>query len=186
MAELGQPDLLINSAGAGSWLFTEETDPAEMMQMMAAPYYCAFLLTRLCLPAMLRRGTRHIVNNNSPVAQLTWPGAAAYTAARAALVGCTRSLWLDLRGTGVRVSSVVSGKTDTAYFKHNPGVLDRAPTIARLIPMVTAEQVAEAAVGAIEHNRREVILPLMLKLFYVLNIFMPGLIEWLLITTGHR
>lgn len=185
-AEVGHPAILVNSAGAGRWLFTEETEPAEMMAMMAAPYYCAFLITRLCLPEMLRRGAGHIVNINSPVARLTWPGAAAYTAARFALEGFTRSLRLDLRGTGVGVSSVVPGRTDTDYFVHNPGVLKRAPRISRILPTVKADQVAVAVLGAIRHNRREVVLPALLRVFYAFQQVMPGLVEWLLASSGWR
>src|SRR5262245_1256103 len=35
-AELGAPDIVINNAGVGRWLFTEETSPAEVQQMIGA------------------------------------------------------------------------------------------------------------------------------------------------------
>lgn len=185
--ELGTPDVIVNSAGAGRWLFTEETEPAEAVQMMGAPYFAAFFVTRAFLPAMLARGSGHIVNVNSPIARLIWPGAAGYAAARYALQGFTDALRVDLAGTGLRVTSVVTGKVDTPYFTHNPGTLERAPWLAkRLIPTLTAEQVAAALVRAVEYNRREVVLPFMLRVFFALRAVLPAFTEWLAVRTGWQ
>jgi short-subunit dehydrogenase len=181
-----RPEIVVNSAGAGRWLFTEETTPDEAVQMMALPYFAAFFVTRRCLPAMLARRNGHIVNINSPVARLGWPGAAGYSAARHALHGFTHALRLDLHGTGVGVTSVVPGKVSSEYFDRNPGVLARAPRVARLIATVTPEQVAEAVIGGIRHNRREVVLPAMLRAFFALNAVAPLVTEWLAVWSGHR
>ena len=61
-AEVGTPDVLVNNAGAGRWKFVDETSPAEAIQMMAVPYFAAFCITHAFLPAMIRRGSGHIVN----------------------------------------------------------------------------------------------------------------------------
>ncbi|HSB37068.1 MAG TPA: SDR family oxidoreductase, partial [Thermoanaerobaculia bacterium] len=92
LREAGVPDLLVNNAGAGRWLFTEETPPGEAVAMMAAPYFAAFFATQTFLPGMLARGSGRIVNVNSPAAKLTWPGAAGYASARWALRGFTEAL----------------------------------------------------------------------------------------------
>ena len=180
------PGFVVNSAGAGRWLFTEETSPAEMVQQMAAPYFAAFYVTRRCLPAMLAARAGHIVNVNSPVARIGWPGAAGYSAARHALYGYTHALRLDLHGTGVGVTSVIPGRVSSEYFDRNPGVLERAPRAANLIPTVTPDQVAEAVIYGLRHNRREVVLPFMLRVFFGLNVVAPRLMEWLAVRTGYR
>ncbi len=184
--EVGHPEIVVNSAGAGRWLFTEETDPAEMVQMMGAPYFAAFYITRLCLPEMLRRGRGHIVNLNSPAVRGAWPGATGYTAARYAMYGFTNALRMDLHGTGVHVSSVLPGLTASEYFTRNTGSFERAPKISRIIPTVTPEQVAVAVVSAIEHNRREVVLPFMLQMVFAANHWLPWLVEWLVVQTGWK
>jgi short-subunit dehydrogenase len=185
-AEFGLPEIVVNCAGAGRWLFTEETPPEEAITMMGAPYFAAFFITRACLPHLLAQRRGHIVNINSPVARLIWPGAAGYAAARGALQTYTDALRADLYGTGVRTTSIVTGKVDTPYFDHNPGVLDRAPRAARLIPTVTAGQVAGAIVRAVEYNQREVVLPFMLRVFFLAHMLIPWFTEWLAISTGHR
>ncbi len=176
--EADPPDIVVNSAGAGRWLYTEETSPAEMLQMLGAPYLAAFHVTRLCLPSMLRRRAGTIVNINSPVARGGWPGAAGYTAARYALQGFTNALRYDLHGTGVRVLSVVPGKVSSEYFERNPGVTERLPPIGEMLGTVTPEQVAHATVAGLEQNQREVVLPFMLHVFFVLNALAPRLVEW--------
>jgi len=184
--ELGLPDVLVNNAGAGRWLFIEETSPQEMTQMMALPYFGAFYLTRAFMPAMLARRSGHIVNINSPASKGAWPGAIGYTAARWAMMGFTKALEADLSGTGLRVTSVVAGKVTSDYWKNNPGAEARSPTIARLVPTLTCEQVAEATVRAVQREQSEVILPFMLRAFYGLHTFFPRLVEYLLIRTGWK
>ncbi len=181
-----QPNIVVNSAGAGRWLTTEETSPAEAVAMMGAPYFAAFFVTRRCLPAMLAARRGHIVNLNSPVARAGWPGAAGYTAARYALYGYTTALRYDLHGTSIGLTSVIPGKTATDYFDRNPGVLDRAPGINRLVPTVTPEQVAAAVVSGITHNRREIVLPAMLRVMLAFNALAPRLVERIIQRTGWR
>ena len=84
-AESGTPDILVNGAGAGRPLFTEETSPAEAAQMIAVPYLGAFNLTRAFLPDMIRRRRGHIVNVSSVAAFFAVPGMTGYTAARWAM-----------------------------------------------------------------------------------------------------
>ena len=184
--EIGIPDIVINNAGAGRWLFVVETSPTEMAQMMAAPYFAAFYVTRAFLPEMLKRGRGHFVSVGSPASLLPWPGAAAYTAARLALHGFTEALRADLYGTGLRVTMVIAGKVDSPYWAHNPGSEERAPKIARLIPTLKVEQVVEAIVRAVEGNRRQVIVPFMLRLFAALYRFFPRPVEGLVHGTGWR
>ena len=185
-AEMGTPDVIVNSAGIGRWLFAEETDPSEALAMMGAPYFAAFHITRAFLPEMLKRNRGHIVNINSPAARLPWPGSTAYSAARWAMKGFTEALRADLWQTNIKVTSIVAGKVDTPYFDHNPGTLERSPTIARIIPTLTADQVAHAIIDGIEHHRREVIIPFMLRVFYLAHSLAPRLAERIVWGTGYR
>jgi short-subunit dehydrogenase len=184
--EMGTPDILINSAGAGRWLFVEETTPAEARQMMAAPYFAAFFITRAFLPDMLKRKQGVIVNINSPAARMPWPGATAYAAARWALYGFTEALRADLYLTGLRVTSVVLGKVDSPYFTHNAGAEERIPGVGRLIPVLTSEQAATVVVRALERNQREVWSPWLLWAFAAAHHLWPGLVETLVNRTGWR
>jgi uncharacterized protein len=67
-AELGVPDVLVNNAGAGRFLFIDETPPEEVESMMAVPFFAAFQVTRAFIGDMIARGSGHIVNVTTPVA----------------------------------------------------------------------------------------------------------------------
>ena len=180
----GAPDLLVNNAGAGRWLFVDETPPEAAFSMMEAPYFAAFFATRAFLSGMLARGSGLIVNVNSPVSLMPWPGATGYAAARWALRGLTESLRQDLAGTGVEVMHFVPGKTSSDYFAHNPGSEERIPLVSKVIPTLTPEEAAAALVGGVLRDAREVVVPFMLRLFQLLERPFPGPTRWLLRATG--
>jgi len=89
-AESGTPDILVNSAGAGRPLFTEETSPAEAAQMTAVPYLGAFNLTSAFLPDMIRRRRGHIVNVSSVAGRTAWAGNGVYAASNLTTAGSTK------------------------------------------------------------------------------------------------
>ena len=177
---------MINSAGAGRWLDLDETTPTEAIQMMGAPYFAAFNLTRAFIADMLARGSGRIVNVNSPAAFAPWPGATGYTAARWALRGFTQALRADLHGSGIGVMHVVAGETDSPYWEHNPGAHERVPLISGYLGHLSSEQVARAIVRGIEYDRDEVIIPLVLRATLALNALWPWAVRRILIATGRR
>jgi short-subunit dehydrogenase len=186
LAECGPPDLIVNNAGTGQWLFAEETGAGQAAAMMALPYLAAFNLTRLCLPAMLARRSGHIVNITSAAAYRALPGATAYNAACWAMRGFSEALRVDLAGTSLRVTLLASGTATTPGFDHYPGVVERTPGIVRLAPLLTPERVAQALVRGLERNERVVVIPLLLKLMLAVDGVLPRLTEWLVVRTGWR
>lgn len=185
-AEAGVPDIIVNNAGAGKWRFVEETSPEEAVQMMAVPYFAAFFVTRAFLPEMLERNSGHIVNASSVGSRFVWPGATAYLAARWAVRGFTEALRADLYGTGIGVTLYESGVIQSSYWEHNPGSLERVPKMGRLIPPLTPEQAGEAIVNGVEHNKRLIVIPFMMRLTYWQHALAPWLVQWLMTVTGWR
>jgi uncharacterized protein len=187
LEEFGPPDVLVNNAGVGRWLFLDDTEPDELKAMISLPFLAATLLTREFLPAMRERGSGRLVTVNSPVSRLPIPGATGYAAARYALRGLTAALRLDLRGSGIGVSEVIPGKVTSQYFVNNPGAEERFPAITKLIPAVTPEKVAAAIVSAVERERSEIVFPWQLKAFDLSGRLFPGLTQYLAWRTGtHR
>lgn len=184
LAEVGVPDVIVNNAGAGRFLFIDETAPDEFEQMARVPFFAAFFVTKAFLPAMLERGSGQIVNINTPASLFAWPGALGYTAARFALRGFTEALRADLRGSGLRVSSVTPAKVSTPYFERNPGAEARIPSISKLTPTITADQTAKAIVRTIRRESGDVYVPFALKLNVIQARLMPGFTSWLLARTG--
>jgi uncharacterized protein len=177
VAEHGSPDILINNAGAGRWLPLLETSADEAAAMMALPYLAAFNLTRELLPGMLKRGSGQIVNVTSVACRLAWPGAVAYTAARAAMEAFTNALRADVQGSGVSVMLATFGTVETNYWKNNPGSREHVPKSSARMKALTQEQVAEAIVRGIEREQRAILQPGVFKLLFPLNALFPAMVS---------
>ena len=186
MHELGTPDIIVNNAGAGKWRFVDETSPEEAVQMMAVPYFAAFNVTHTFLPDMLERNSGHIVNISSVGSRFVWPGATAYLAARWAMRGFTEALRADLDGTDIGVTLYESGTVKSEYWEHNPESRERIPKIGKLVPELTLEQVGNAIVKGVQHNKRLIVIPFMMKLTYWQHAVFPGVVQWLMTKTGYR
>jgi len=184
--QYGVPDVIVNNAGAGRWLFVDETPYEEIASMTAVPYLAAFYTTRAYVPAMLKRGSGLVLNVNSPVCFMPWPGCTGYAAARGALMVFTYALQADLHGSGVKVCHFVPGKVTSEYFANNPGAEERIPTFTKFIRTCTPEEVAERMVRAVTDEKAEVIFPLMLRASVLFNRFFPGLVGSLLRATGAK
>ncbi|MCA9940538.1 MAG: SDR family NAD(P)-dependent oxidoreductase [Anaerolineales bacterium] len=186
MADIGVPDVLVNNAGAGRWLTVAETSPEEGAQMMAAPYFAAFNITRAFLPAMLQRDAGHILNVTSVASYAAWPGATGYIAARFAMRGFSEGLRADLHRTRIGVTLFAAAKVDTPYFARNPGSEERIPRLSRIVPTLTEAQAAAHIARAIERERREVVVPFMANLFLRWHRVFPRMVGGLLTRTGWQ
>jgi short-subunit dehydrogenase len=173
LRDTGTPDIVINNAGAGRWLTIEETGARELEQMMALPYFAAFNLTRELLPHMRKRGSGHIVNIVSAACRLTWPGAAGYSASRAAMAAFSKALETETHGSGIHVTLGIFGKVATTYWEHNPGSEKRLPKVDAYLPTLTPQEVAHAVVAAIKRESRQVVLPRAFRFIFLVNALYP-------------
>lgn len=184
--EIGIPDIVVNCAGAGQAYFFEQTPPEDFERMMAAPFFAAAYVTRAFLPGMLARKSGCVCNVGSPIAYTAWPGAAGYATARWAFRGLTEALRSELRGTGVRVVSVVPTTVASGYFEHNPGFEKSIPGISKLTGTLEPDEVGKAIVRAIERDKREVFVPFRLRVMIALSRFFPRLTEYFVARTGLK
>jgi len=113
IARFGRVDALVNNAGrtqVGPFL---EIAPDEWDAVLRTDLTAAFHTCRAVLPSMVERGSGTIVNIASRLAQVGIAETAAYSAAKAGLVGLTRALAREFGPRGVRVNAVAPGMTLT-------------------------------------------------------------------------
>jgi NADP-dependent 3-hydroxy acid dehydrogenase YdfG len=132
-------DILVTAAGVASFGPVAESEPRAWDAMLQVNLRAVMTTCRAVLPPMLARGRGSIINVASIAASRAIPGAAAYTATKAGVVGFSRVLAEELRAGGVRVGVLVPGAVDTPLWDSIPGGPDRAR-------MLRPEDVARAAV----------------------------------------
>lgn len=107
--ELGTIDALVNNAGVMPESRFLEISDEEWAQVISVDLTAAFVCTQAVLPGMLRRGSGSIVMISSRLGQIGWPGVAHYAAAKAGLLGLTKSLAREFGPSGIRVNAVAPG-----------------------------------------------------------------------------
>jgi NAD(P)-dependent dehydrogenase (short-subunit alcohol dehydrogenase family) len=114
LAEHGRLDAMVNTVGGytgGAKLWEAGTEVFE--RMLAMNFRTGLMLSRAVIPWMLKERRGALVNVASKSAVDHAGGAAAYAASKAAAVAMMDSLAEDLKGTGVRVNSVLPSIIDT-------------------------------------------------------------------------
>jgi len=141
----GRLDHLVNNAGVTGDGLLLRMKRGEWDRVLLTNLTGAFETTRLALPSMIKARSGRIVNVTSIVALMGNPGQANYCAAKAGLIGMTKSLAREVASRAITVNAVAPGLIDTDMTKNLP---EAARTkMAEAIPLErlgTAEDVAQA------------------------------------------
>jgi 3-oxoacyl-[acyl-carrier protein] reductase len=117
---LGRIDILVNNAGIDTTSRLVDM-PAEMWDdMIRVNLRSIFLCTRAVLPGMLRREWGRIINISSQLAHKGAADMTHYVAAKAGVLGFTRSLAYEVARSGVTVNAICPGPIDTELFRNIP------------------------------------------------------------------
>jgi short-subunit dehydrogenase len=161
ICELGEIALLVNNAGvatAGDFVRSSlDHELAEVKLNIEA----VLRLTHYVVGGMISRRRGAIINLASVVGFQPFPHFAVYAATKAFVISFSEALAEEAKGTGVRVLALCPGavKTEIDFFAHNEGFLGKLPSL-------TAEQVVETGLRALEKGR-------VVKIVGGLNRFLP-------------
>jgi NAD(P)-dependent dehydrogenase (short-subunit alcohol dehydrogenase family) len=137
LARWGGADVVVPAAGVVSIAPVEETSPDDFAAMVQTNLTGAFLLIRALLPSMKERGRGWLIPILSVAARRGFPGWSAYCASKWGLAGLVAALREELKGTGVRITALYPGATDTPIWDRLPGEWNRDA-------MVPSREVARA------------------------------------------
>jgi 3-oxoacyl-[acyl-carrier protein] reductase len=149
-AELDHIDVLVNSAGSGTFAPLTRMTSAELRTMLDVHVMGTFLCCRAALRSMQLRRSGHIVNISSLAATRALVDCSGYSAAKAGQLGMARAMREEMRSYGVRVTSVEAGAVDTPIWDSRPG-FDRAHMLApRHVAAVVVDAVRRTEVAVEE------------------------------------
>ena len=130
---MGEIDILVNNAGiAGSSRKLWECEPEEWQEVLQIDLFGVFLCCRALLPGMITRGYGRVVNIASIAGKEGNPNASHYSAAKAGVIGLTKSLGKECAESGVIVNCVTPAVIETDILKqisdeHVDYMLSRIP-----------------------------------------------------------
>ena len=177
--------LLMNNAGMparGSFL---EIDPELIERVVHVNYLGGVWCLRAFLPglqAAARAGGAHVVNLVSVAGTVAFAPAGAYASAKHAQLAFSRSTAALLRGTGIRVHTVLPGFVETEGFP-------QATLSSRLMRrfVIEPERVATKIVDAVEKGKREITVPWFpYRPISIAQALVPGVFSRFVSGSGYR
>jgi len=140
--EIGVPDVVVNNAGGFLLRPLERTSVADFDGQVAINLRGAFALARAFLPMLREAGRGSFVSIGSVADHTGFPENAAYAASKYGLRGLHETLLAEYRGSGVRLTLVSPGPTDTSIWDpFDPDHRDGFPSRSA---MLRPEDVADA------------------------------------------
>ncbi len=180
----GAVDVLVHNAGIGCFEDFEHTTVDVVQRVMDTNLYGVVRLTQALLPAMQTRGRGVVCTIASVAGERGYPRHTAYCASKHALIGWSRALRKDLRGTGVDVVIVCPPAVDTPFFGNAgfPDYKDQHPGLAMMSP----DAVALGTLDAVAARKGQAILSPRAKVLWLLDKLAPAVVEGLQRAKDHR
>ena len=130
-------DILVNASGIGIIRTLEQLSEEDMLRSLQINLFAPFLLMKAFLPAMKENKKGLIINIPGVLGKVPMAGAAAYSASKYGLVGMMQSIREELKRTEIRITQLILGGTDSAFW-------DQIDLKVQREKMITAEEAGRA------------------------------------------
>lgn len=120
LQKFGKIDYLINNAGLAVFKKFVDTSIEEFQDQININLYAVFNLTKAVVPHFIQRNIGTIINISSIAGKNGFVYGTTYAASKHALMGFTKSLFLELREYNIRVSAVCPGSVETEMIINSP------------------------------------------------------------------
>ncbi|HEY4235631.1 MAG TPA: SDR family NAD(P)-dependent oxidoreductase [Lacipirellulaceae bacterium] len=179
LAKWNGVDILVNNAGITYYGKTEEMSVENWDKMLRVNLYSHLQFTRELLPSLLARREAHVLNVCSMFGLFGAPKLVAYCTTKFALVGFSEALRAEHGRNGLGVTALCPGFVSTNLFTSAPQhETAKEPKVPPKFFQVSPERVARAAVRAIRHNRRLVVIEPLARLTCTAKRLVPGFMDF--------
>ncbi|MDW8222160.1 MAG: SDR family oxidoreductase [Gemmatales bacterium] len=171
-------DILVNNAGIGATGHFSDATEERLRRIFEVNFFGPAELIRSALPLLRQGRTPLIVNISSIVGLRAFPARSEYSASKFALQGLSEALRAELVRYGIDLLVVSPGLTATNF--PNNMIENKARWPMDHKRSMSAEQVAEATLRAMEKGRNNLVLTWEGKLVVWLNRLFPRLVDWIM------
>ncbi len=182
--ESGNPDLLINSAGATRPGYVQELSLDIFRWLMDVNYFGTVHMTKAVLPQMISRGSGHIVNISSVAGFIGVFGYTAYGASKFAVRGFSDALREELKPLGIKVSIAYPPDTETPQLFQEIPYRPEEQKALNAIPPLKPDEVAHEILQGVSRGKYVILPGRQTKLIYflshVLNPAVNPVMDWLI------
>jgi 2-hydroxycyclohexanecarboxyl-CoA dehydrogenase len=119
-SELGPLDVLVNNAGYDEWSWFTDTDAELWDRVLAVNLRGVIAVTHVVLPGMQGRRRGRIVNTASEAGRVGSSGSAVYSAAKAGVIGFTKTIAVENGRYGITCNAVAPGPIETPLLMAAP------------------------------------------------------------------
>lgn len=168
----GKLEILVNNAGVGIWGKFADLSWEQQEKMLTLNNTALLALTHATIPSMVKNKKGHILNIGSTASFQAVPGMAVYSASKGFVVQFSRALHEELHGSGINVTCVNPGATETAFVERagmQGSSLEKQAEKFNMSP----DDVAKIAVDAMLSNKNVVTTGLLNQLNYVASRILP-------------
>jgi 3-oxoacyl-[acyl-carrier protein] reductase len=156
-------DIVVNNAGIVKDQIFPLIKEDDWNKVIGTSLNGFFAVTKYCIRGMLNQHWGRIINISSAAGLVGNPGQTAYSAAKAGLIGATRSLSAELSSRGILVNAIAPGFIETDLTEENPldeEIIERIPMgrmgtpeeVANLVSFLASEQASYITGQAISIN----------------------------------
>lgn len=183
LGTVGHVDYLLNAAGFGVFETAMETPMRTTEAMFRTNVLGSLYMCRLIGRQMVERGTGHIMNIASMAGKIPTPKSAVYAATKAAVIAYSDAMRMELRTSGVNVTTVNPGPVRTNFFK-TAGAEDYEQRISLLA--IDPEKLATRLVKTFGRPVREINTPVAMAVAAKVYPLMPHVGDYLAGTIFNR
>ena len=178
LARFGRIDVLFNNAGFGRLDWLENLDPVQDIEAQYAVNVLGVVqTTRQVLPVMIGQKGGHIINMASMAGLVGTPTYTIYASTKFAVRGFSEALRREVAPWGIHVSVIYPGGVATK-FGAQAGIKRKTRATTPAFMLLTADDVARAAVGLVRHPRANLVLPWLWGFGVWVNQMCPWLVDW--------
>lgn len=175
--KIGSPDIVIFSAGVGTFQYAHEATTKAIQSTVNINVIAPIELTKRLLPDMMERKSGHLIYLGSQAGKVATPKASVYAASKHAILGYTNALRMEVASFGIHVTTINPGPIDTPFLDLADETGNYRNSLSK--HLLTVDEVVDAVMKSIKKPVREVNLPWFMGITSKLHALAPTLVEHL-------